>query len=475
MKLIPKPFLDEDFLLDTPTASRLYHEYAERLPIIDYHCHLNPEYVASDHRFPNLANIWLEGDHYKWRAMRWNGIDERYITGKDTSDYEKFEKWAATVPMTLGNPLYHWTHLELKTAFGISDLLSPRTARDIYDRCTEQLQQPDRSARGLMRHYRVEIVCTTDDPADSLTHHLATAKQSLPFRMLPTWRPDKALAVENPADYRRYLDRLGQAADVEINSYAALLEALRRRHHFFAKAGCRLSDHGLSKFPGEPAPADEAAKLFHRVVNQGGRLTEEEADSLRSALLEELAVMDHEAGWVQQFHIGPLRNTNTRAFRALGPDTGYDSIGDYRSAERMNRFFDRLALRDRLAKTILYNINPADNAVIATTCGNFQDPRYGAGKIQFGSGWWFLDQKDGIEHQLTSLSTLGLLSRFVGMLTDSRSFLSYPRHEYFRRILCNQLGRDIERGLLPASEIEFIGEKIVKGVCHDNAAAYFNF
>ncbi|MCM1223175.1 MAG: glucuronate isomerase [Lachnospiraceae bacterium] len=469
-----KTFNDADFLLQSATAQRLYHEYAEHLPIIDYHCHLNPEYVANDHVFENLSKIWLEGDHYKWRAMRTNGVDEKYITGKESTDWEKFEKWAETVPYTMRNPLYHWTHLELKTAFGVDKLLCPATAREIYEACTAMLQKPERSARGLMRHYNVEVVCTTDDPADSLEHHLKAAEAPLGTKMLPTWRPDKAMAVENPAEYKAYLAKLGQAAGIEIKGYGNLLEALRRRHDFFASVGCRLSDHGLEEFYAEDYTEAMAEGLFAKVMNGEG-LSDHEAKTLKTALLVELAIMDHDAGWTQQFHYGALRNNNSRMMRALGPDTGFDSIGDWNTAKKMSKFLDMLADKDKLAKTIIYNLNPRDNELVATMIGNFQDGRYGSGKIQFGSGWWFLDQKDGMEKQMNALSALGLLSRFVGMLTDSRSFLSYPRHEYFRRTLCNLIGNDVENGLLPASELDFIGKEIVAKVSYGNAKEYFRF
>ena len=469
-----KEFNDKNFLLQTPAAERLYHEYAEGLPIIDYHCHLNPEYVASDHVFPNLSKIWLEGDHYKWRALRTNGIDERYITGTDTTDWEKFEKWAETVPYTMRNPLYHWTHLELKTGFGVDKLLSPATAREIYDHCTAMLQTPERSARGLMKHYNVEVVCTTDDPVDSLEHHLKVKEDGFAVKVLPTWRPDKAMAVENPVEFKAYIDRLAEVSGVAIKNFGDVIEALRKRHDYFAAAGCRLSDHGLGSFYAEDYTDAEIDAIFQKVYG-GETLTEREIAKFKTAMLVEFAIMDHDAGWTQQFHYGALRNNNSRMMSLIGPDTGFDSIGDYTVGEDMSRYFDMLASRDKLGKTIIYNLNPRDNELVATMIGNFQDGRYGAGKIQFGSGWWFLDQKDGMERQMNALSNLGLLSRFVGMLTDSRSFLSYPRHEYFRRTLCNLLGNDIEQGLLPASELDFIGREIVAKVCYGNAKAYFKF
>ena len=469
-----KQFNDENFLLQSATAQRLYHDYAEGLPIIDYHCHLNPQYVADDHRFENLSRIWLEGDHYKWRAMRANGVEERYITGQDTSDWEKFEKWAATVPYTMRNPLYHWTHLELKTAFGVDRLLNPSTAEEIYDVCTAMLQQHSHSARGLMEHYNVEVVCTTDDPVDSLEYHRKVKADGFGVKMLPTWRPDKAMAVENPASFREYVDRLAEVADVVIESFPDLLTALRVRHDYFASLGCRLSDHGLGGFYAEDYTEDEIEAIFKKVYG-GRQLSPQEVARFKTAMLVEFAVMDHDAGWTQQFHYGALRNTNSRMMAMLGPDTGYDSIGDFTVGENMAKYFDMLAFRGKLGKTIIYNLNPRDNELVATMAGNFQDGRYGAGKIQFGSGWWFLDQKDGMERQMTALSNLGLLSRFVGMLTDSRSFLSYPRHEYFRRTLCNLIGNDIEQGLLPASETDFIGREIITKVCYGNAKEYFRF
>ncbi len=470
-----KPFNDENFLLETTAAQQLYHDYAEGLPIIDYHCHLIPEYVASDHRFPNLSKIWLEGDHYKWRAMRTNGVDERYITGADTSDWEKFEKWAETVPYTMRNPLYHWTHLELKTAFGVDKLLNPSTAREIYDHCSAMLSEGELTARGLMRHYKVETVCTTDDPVDSLEYHQKVKADGFEIKMLPTWRPDKAMAVENPADFKAYIDRLAEVSGVAIRKFEDVIAALLVRHDFFNSVGCRLSDHGIEEFYADDYTQAEIDAIFDKIYVRGEELTPADISKFKTAMMVEFAVMDHDAGWTQQFHYGAIRNNNSRMMAQLGPDTGFDSIGDFTVAKKMSKFLDKLASRDKLGKTIIYNLNPRDNELVATMLGNFQDGRYGAGKIQFGSGWWFLDQKDGMEKQMTALSNLGLLSRFVGMLTDSRSFLSYPRHEYFRRTLCNLLGNDIEKGLLPASEIDFIGREIVAKVCYGNAKEYFKF
>ncbi|MGB4567583.1 MAG: glucuronate isomerase [Dysgonamonadaceae bacterium] len=467
-----KSFIHEDFLLQTNAAKELYHKHAAKMPIIDYHCHLNPAYIANDHQFDNLGQIWLEGDHYKWRAMRTNGVDERYCTGKDTSDWEKFEKWAETVPYTMRNPLYHWTHLELKTAFGVEDILSLKTAKKIYDICTEKLRTPEFSARGLLKKFNVETVCTTDDPVDSLEHHLALKKEGFEIKVLPAWRPDKAMAVENPAEYRTYVEKLSKVSGVTINKFSDLIEALRKRHDFFASVGCKLSDHGIEEFYAEPYTQTEIESIFNKVYG-GTKLSKEEILKFKSAMLYEGAVMDWEKGWTQQFHYGPIRNNNTRMFRKLGPDTGFDSIGDFTVAKNMSRFVDRLDVENKLAKTIIYNINPRDNDLVATMIGNFQDGSV-PGKIQFGAAWWFLDQKTGIEAQLTSLSNMGLLSRFVGMLTDSRSFLSYPRHEYFRRIVCNLIGNDVENGLLPASEMEFLGE-MVENISYYNAKNYFDF
>lgn len=465
-------FIHDDFLLQNDAAKQLYHEHAKKQPIIDYHCHLIPEYIAKDHKFDNLSQIWLEGDHYKWRAMRTNGIDEKYCTGKETSDWEKFEKWAETVPNTMRNPLYHWTHLELKTAFGVEKLLNPDTAKEIYEVCTEKLRTPEYSARGLMKKYNVEVVCTTDDPADSLEHHIALKNEGFDIKVLPTWRPDKAMAVENPAEYRAYVEKLAEVSGVTINKFADLIDALRNRHDFFASIGCKLSDHGIEEFYAEEYTQSEIDAIFDKVYG-GKELTQKEVVKFKSAMLYEGAIMDWEKGWTQQFHYGAIRNNNTRLFNKLGPDTGFDSIGDFTVAKAMSRFFDQLDKDNRLAKTIIYNLNPRDNDMIATMIGNFQDGSV-AGKMQFGSGWWFLDQKTGMEAQLNSLSNLGLLSRFVGMLTDSRSFLSYPRHEYFRRILCNLIGDDIEKGLLPASEMKFIGE-MVENISYNNAKNFFKF
>ena len=466
-----KNFMDSNFLLQSETAQRLFHEQAESLPIIDYHCHLNPKEVAEDHRFSSITELWLGGDHYKWRAMRSNGVEEKYITG-DASEWKKFQKWAETMPYCMRNPLYHWTHLELRTAFGINKLLNAYTAKEIFEECNEKLKQPEFSARGLMRRYKVEVVCTTDDPADTLEYHIATRYSNFETKMLPTWRPDKAMAVDNPIAFRNYIEKLSETANQDIKTYTDLLDALQRRHDFFNSVGCRLSDHGVNEFYADNFTETEVSRIFLKVMD--GKLpTAEEVGKFRSALLLEGGRMDARAGWTQQFHYGPMRNNNTRMFRQLGPDTGYDSIGTVSTSQNMARFLDRLDSEGQLAKTILYCINPADNEMIATMIGNFQEGPT-PGKLQFGSGWWFNDQLDGMKRQMNALSVLGLLSRFVGMLTDSRSFLSYPRHEYFRRLLCNMIGQDVEDGLLPAEEMPFI-EQMVRDISYYNAKRYFNF
>ncbi len=467
-----KNFLDDNFVLETPTAENLYHKYSKHLPIIDYHCHLDPKMIAEDYQFDNLGEIWLAGDHYKWRAMRANGIAEKYITGKETSDWEKYEKWAETIPYTMRNPLYHWTHLELKTAFGIDTILKPETAREIFEECTAKLKTKEYSARNLMKRYNVEAVCTTDDPTDSLEHHQALLNDGFEVKVLPTWRPDKLMAVENPQEFRQYVEKLAAVSGVSISNYADLLSALRKRHDYFASLGCKLSDHGMAHFFSDSYTDVEIKQIFEKIYS-GKELTADEAGKFKSAILFEGAVMDWEKGWVQQFHFGVVRNNSSRLYKQYGPDAGCDSIADYSQALSMIRFFDRLDAIGKLTKTILYNLNPRDNDLIATMIGNYQDGSV-AGKMQFGSGWWFLDQKDGMEAQMRSLSNQGLLSRFVGMLTDSRSFLSYPRHEYFRRILCNLLGNDVEKGFLPASEIEFIG-KMAGDISYNNAKNFFNF
>ena len=465
-----KKFLDENFLLQTKTAQTLYHEHAEGMPIIDYHCHINPKDIAEDRRFENLTQIWLYGDHYKWRAMRTNGIQEKDITG-NIPDFEKFKKWAETVPYTMRNPLYHWTHLELKTAFGIEKILNPETAREIYDEASEKLRTKEYAVRNILRKYNVKLVCTTDDPVDSLEYHRKIKNDGLEIQILPTWRPDKSMAVENQDSYNQYLNKLSEVTGNEIVRLSDLLSALEKQQKHFKDHGCRVSDHGIERIYCEDCSEAEVKSIFNK-VRGGNKLDKNEVHKFKYAVLFELAQMDHQLNWVQQFHIGAIRNNNTRLYNQLGPDTGFDSIGDFEIALSLSRFLDKLEQKEKLTKTILYNLNPKDNEVFATMLGNFQDGSV-PGKIQFGSGWWFLDQKDGMERQITALSTLGLLSRFVGMLTDSRSFLSYPRHAYFRRILCNLFGRDVENGELPA-DLDWIG-KIIENICYYNARDYFGF
>jgi len=467
-----KEFIHDDFLLQTDTAKRLYHDHSKVLPIIDYHCHISPEFIAADRRFSDLGQLWLEGDHYKWRAMRANGIDEKYVTGKDTTFREKYDRWAETVPYTMRNPLYAWTHLELSRVFGVNKILNPATAAEIWEECTALLQQPGYSARGLMKKFNVEVICTTDDPADSLEHHIALKKEGFEIKVLPAWRPDKAMAVEDPEPYRNYISRLAEVSGVDIKSFDSLIEALRIRHQFFADAGCKLSDHGIEQFYADDYTERDIDVIFRKVVS-GRNLSLEEVTKFKSAMLYEMALMDWEKGWTQQFHYGAIRNNNSRLLNTLGPDTGFDSMGDFTVARSLSRFLDSLDIEGKLAKTILYNLNPRDNELIATMTGNFQDGSV-AGKMQFGSGWWFLDQETGIINQLNSLSLMGLLSRFVGMLTDSRSFISYPRHEYFRRVLCNMIGDDIEKGKMPASEFNTIS-MMVENISYYNAKNYFGF
>ena len=469
-----KQFLDSNFLLQSEVAQDLYHTNAEKMPIIDYHCHLNPKMIADDYRFKSITEIWLGGDHYNWRAMRTNGVDEKFITGEST-DWEKFEKWAETVPYCFRNPLYHWTHLELKTAFGIDKILNPESAREIFDACNDKLiNDPNMSAQGLMRHYNVKVVCTTDDPVDSLEYHKQLRDSGFEIKVLPTFRPDKAMAVEDPEEFRKYIEKLAEVSGVTINKFADLVEAIQKRHDFFNEMGCRLSDHGIEEFYASDYTDKEIEDIFDKVYS-GKKLDGEEIRKFKRAMLIVFGEMDAESGWTQQFHYGAIRNNNTIMFKRLGPDTGFDSIGEFETAKSCSKLLDTLNTRGKLAKTILYNLNPNANDMLATMLGNFQDGSI-PGKIQFGSGWWFLDQLDGMTNQMNSLSNMGLLSRFVGMLTDSRSFLSYPRHEYFRRCLCNLLGADVEAGKLPFSGYE---EKrlrqMVEDICYNNAKSYFKF
>ena len=464
-----KQFNDENFLLETSVAQDLYHNHAAKMPIIDYHCHLIPEMVANDHKFKSITELWLGGDHYKWRAMRTNGVDERFCTGKDTSDWEKFEKWAETITYCFRNPLYHWSHLELKTAFGITKQLSPKTAREIFDECNEKLKQPEFSARGLMRHYNVECVCTTDDPVDDLRYHKQTRESGFEVKMIPAWRPDKAMNIEKP-EFPQYVEQLSNVSGVSISNFKEMVDALQKRHDFFHENGCRLSDHGIEEFYDEEYTDSQIETIFSKAMS-GQQLSEFEIRQYKNCFLTVMAEMDADADWTQQFHYGAIRDNNTAMYEKLGPDTGFDSIGEFNTARAMSRFLNKLNMKGKLTRTILYTLNPCANEVIATMLGNFQGGE--PGKIQFGSGWWFNDQLDGMTRQMNALSVLGLLSRFVGMLTDSRSFLSYPRHEYFRRLLCNIIGNDVEKDLLPNDQE--ILSRMVEDISYNNARRYFKF
>jgi len=463
-------FIHEDFLLGTKTARRLYHQYAEAEPIFDYHCHILPRDIAENRRFKNLFEIWLEGDHYKWRALRANGVAERFITGNATPQ-EKFRAWAATVPFALRNPLYHWTHLELKRHFGITELLDEKSADRIWKRANELLATPEMTTQGILKKMNVKVVCTTDDPADNLEYHRSFAASGHSTRMLPAFRPDRALMVNHPAAFNQWAGQLAQAANADINGLDAFLSALRKRHDFFHAQGCRLSDHGLNCCFADFCSEKDAAMIFDK-ARRGEMVSPQEHGQFASFMMLFFGKLDAAKGWTKQLHLGSLRSTNTRALKQLGPDTGFDSIGDFPQAQTLAAYLDRLNQENALPKTILYNVNPADNYVFATMIGNFQDGTI-PGKIQLGSGWWFLDQKEGMEWQLNALSNLGLLSRFIGMITDSRSFMSYCRHEYFRRVLCNLIGRDMENGELPDDE-KMLGP-MIRNICYANAKNYMAF
>jgi glucuronate isomerase len=461
------PFVNDDFLLQTETARELYREHAAGQPILDYHCHLPAGEIAANRRFTNLFEIWLEGDHYKWRAMRAHGIAERYCTG-DADVYQKFLAWAATVPRCLGNPLYHWAHLELKRYFGIDELLNERTAPSIWKRANEVLATDRLTAEGILGQFQVQALCTTDDPADDLKAHSSIASSRLKTRVYPTFRPDAALDIHLPETFNRWVDRLGAAAGVEIARLNHLLEALRRRHAHFHEVGCRLSDHGLPHCYAKFCTERDAAAIFDK-ARVGREIATSEREQFASYMMLFFGHLDSEKGWTKQLHLGALRNANTRALKTLGPNTGFDSIGDWPQARRLAAYLDRLNSDNALPKIIIYNSNPADNYVLATMAGNF--PSEGVrGRVQLGSAWWFLDQKDGIESQLNALSNTGLLSNFIGMVTDSRSFMSYPRHEYFRRVLCNLLGRNIESGEIP-NDKQMAGE-MIRNICFRNAQSY---
>jgi glucuronate isomerase len=461
------PFIHDDFLLTNKTATRLYHQYAEREPIFDYHCHLPAKDIAENRRFNNLLEIWLEGDHYKWRAMRANGVPERYCTG-DAAPYEKFLAWAKTVPRTLRNPLYHWTHLELKRYFGIEELLDESSASRIWDSANQQLASNELSVWGIMKRFNVKAVCTTDDPTDDLAYHKAIASSKLETRVLPAFRPDKVLNVHDPALFNPWVDRLSAASKLKIARLTGLLDALRQRHDYFHSMGCRLSDHGLNHCYADFCSEKTAAAIFAK-ARSGKPATEREHSQFASFMMLFFGKLDAERGWTKQLHLGARRNNNTKAWKLLGPDTGFDSVGDWCQVEALRAYLDRLTQDQALPKIILYNLNPVDNYAFATLIGSFQDGSV-PGRMQFGSGWWFLDQKEGMEWQINALSNVGLLSRFVGMLTDSRSFMSYPRHEYFRRVLCNLLGRDMENGEIPDRD-DLVGP-MIRNICYHNAKEY---
>jgi glucuronate isomerase len=464
-----KKFLSPDFLLNTETGRQLYHDYAAELPVIDYHCHLPPKEIAENHSFQNITQIWLKGDHYKWRAMRINGVHDSFITGTKP-DWEKFLKWAETVPYTLRNPLYHWTHLELQRYFGIDKILNEGSAKGIYETCNQKLQTPEFRVHGLLRKMKVEMIGTTDDPSDSLEHHRAIGKSGLNIKVLPSFRPDQSMAIADPGRFKDYVGKLSESANTTIKGFLSFMDTLKNRHDFFHDMGCRVSDHGLERFYEVEWTESELKNIFDKVIS--GKIPERlEIQKFQSALLLQFAEWDFEKNWVQQYHLGALRNNNSRMLGMLGPDTGWDSIGDFSQAAALSAFLNSLDKNNRLAKTILYNNNPSDNELMATMIGNFNDGTM-AGKVQFGSAWWFMDQKEGMTRQLNALSNMGLISRFVGMITDSRSFLSFPRHEYFRRILCGLFGEEIEKGELPG-DIGWTG-KLIRDICYFNARNYFN-
>ena len=465
-----KAFLDQDFLLQSPIAQTLYHQYAAEMPIIDYNNHLVPQQIADDHQFENITQAWLYGDHYKWRAMRAHGVDEKYITG-NASDEEKFMKWAETVPYTMRNPLYHWTHLELQRYFGVTEVLNAASAKRIYDHCAALLKTPEYSVKNLLLKMNVKVLCTTDDPIDDLGYHKHIKASGYSIKVLPTFRPDKAMAVDDIATFNAYVKSLAQVVGYGIQDLSTYKKAIGERHDYFHACGGRLSDHGLEHIYAEDYTEEQIAKIFGQLIS-GANVSDHEKWQFKSAMLVYFAHLDHAKGWTQQFHLGALRNNNARLLGSLGPDTGFDSIGDFEQAKPLSKFLNHLDSTNQLAKTILYNLNPGDNELLATMTGNFQDGTI-VGKMQFGSSWWFLDQKDGMESQINALSNMGLLSHFVGMLTDSRSFLSFPRHEYFRRILCNLMGQDVENGELPA-DMEWLGQ-LVKDISYTNASEFFNF
>lgn len=456
------PFIHDNFLLETDEAVELFHAFAKDQPILDFHCHLPPGQIAANHRFADIAEIWLGGDHYKWRAMRTNGCPESLCTG-DASPREKFDAWVATVPYCLRNPLYHWSHLELKRYFGIDLPIQPGNADAIWEGCNAQL--PELTVHAILEKFKVNAICTTDDPADSLETHIAIANSGIPTKVCPTFRPDKAYAIEDAHAFGLWLEKLEAVSKIPIRTFDDFTGALEKRHSDFHDVGGRISDHGLEMCFSEFCTHTKATEIFNK-VRSGTSANPQEKALFASYLMREFGRWDARRGWTQQLHLGAMRNNNTRLFKTLGPDTGFDSIGDFRQGQALARYLDTLDSSNELPKMIIYNLNPADNYLMATMIGNFQDGSV-PGKVQFGSGWWFLDQEEGMQWQLNALSQLGLLRRFVGMLTDSRSFLSFPRHEYFRRILCNLLGRDIRRGALP-NDLDLIGQ-MVQEIAYGNA------
>lgn len=463
-------FITEDFLLYSPSAKELYHNYAKNMPIIDYHSHLPPDQIANDIKFENITQIWLYGDHYKWRLMRAYGINEQYITG-NKSDFEKFKAWAKTVPYTIRNPIYHWTHLELKNYFGIHDrVLNPTSAEYIYNKCNDLLRTDNFSVKNLLRKFNVKLVCTTDDPTSNLEYHKKLKEDKFEIKVLPTFRPDKGMAVESKKDFNEWVNKLETITNISIDNYDKYISAIKERHDNFHKLGCRVSDHGMENLFTKEYSESEIPSIFKK-IRSGNELDHHEIIKFKSAMMKEFGLMDHEKNWTQMLHIGAMRNNNSRYFKMLGPDSGFDSIGESEIARSLSKFLDNLDKDEKLPKTILFNLNPKDNGIMASIIGNFQDGSI-PGKIQFGPAWWFLDTKLGMTNQINVLSDMGMLSKFVGMVTDSRSFLSYPRHEYFRRILCNILGEEIDKGELP-NDIELIGN-IVQDICYNNAKNYFN-
>jgi glucuronate isomerase len=465
-----KHFLDENFLLENKAAEKLFHGYAREMPIIDYHNHLSPKLIAEDPCFENITQAWLHGDHYKWRGMRWNGIEEKFCTG-DASDREKFEQWAAAVPFMIRNPLFHWTHLELQRFFGVKELLNPSSACKIYDECSEKLRSREYSVRNLLRMMKVQVVCTTDDPTDDLEYHRKIAHSDFEIKVFPSFRPDKAMAVDHVESFNQYVDKLVEVTDKSADNYVHFLQILKDRHDYFGKMGCRATDHGLNEMYAEDHSDSEISEIYAK-LRKGEAASEIEKRKFRSAVLYAIAEWNHEKKWVQQYHLGPLRNNNSRKMLSLGTDTGWDSIGSSVNIKEIGKFLDRLDKHNTLTKTIMYSINPNDNEMLTSMAGNFNDGSF-PGKIQCGAPWWFNDQKNGIAQHFDAISNMGLLSRFIGMLTDSRSFLSFPRHEYFRRILCNMLGKEMESGELPHDE-KWIGQ-IVQDICYYNSKRYFGF